>query len=417
MPPPQKKKPADKENQGHWLQKISRSGYFFGALFLHVVIFLMIATWIIFPAFVPPNDDFTKTYVPTSSAPPPPATSTPTMPVPTKSIPNQTPVITSTTATPEFNIPLPNLNPNTTSKASQTMTAPSVKSPTGLTSRLTGIKATVEGWGRDGNNIRESNGDPHNVKATFPVYVASYANGDWDCNIAMKGGSIVAGSIPNLVEKINEWSKGNIKGKVVPEPLVIGGPELLAKKPPFIFFTGHKDFTLTKQEIENLRNYLQNGGAIWGDNAMAGGGSRFDVAFHREMKRVIPDSDKNFEPLPMTHDVFTKSWFNLSKIPEGMNYYAEPLEHIDLDGKLAVIYTPNNYSDLMFVHILPGDSEIDLSYNPPKYTLFTNITTYNRRGTFFRNLDLDSAVAADQLGMNIIGFLLVRFDADLLLTP
>ena len=31
------------------------------------------------------------------------------------------------------------------------------------------------------------------------------------------------------------------------------------------------------------------GGAIWGDNALPGWGSRFDVAFRREMKRVVPD--------------------------------------------------------------------------------------------------------------------------------
>jgi len=407
-------KTTDKE--GHWLQRISRSGYFFGALFFHVVIFLMIATWVIFPRFVPPDDDFSKTYLPPAAAPPPPATSQPTIPVPTQAIPNQTPIITSNASAPAFTIPLPNLNPITTTDPTKAAVTPPVKNVSGLPSRLNSIKSTVEGWGRSGDNIRNANGDPHNVKATFPVYVASYADGDWGCNVVLRDGAIVAGSMPNLVEKINEWSRGNIKGSVVPQPLSIGSPELLAKKPPFIFFTGHKDFTLTAQEIENLRNYLQDGGAIWGDNALAGEGSRFDIAFRREMKRVIPDLDKNFEPLPMNHEIFTKSWFNISKMPEGMNYYSEPIQHIDLDGKLAIIYTPNNYSDLMCVHILPGDTQIDMSI-PQKYTLVTNYIFYANRNTFFRNFGLESGIAADQLGMNIIGFLLVRFDAELLLTP
>src|SRR5208282_4050823 len=127
----------------------------------------------------------------------------------------------------------------------------------------------------------------------------------------------------------------------------IDSPALLTDPPPFIYFTGHKDFQLTDSEIENLRKYLQVGGAIWGDSALAGDGSRFDVAFHREMKRVLPDADKNFEPLPMTHDIFTKSWFPISKVPTGMNYRADPVQIINLDGKLAVIYTPNDYSDMM----------------------------------------------------------------------
>lgn len=405
--------PPNKES--HWSQRIAHSGYFLGALLLHLVILLMIATWIIFPRFVPPNDEFTQTYVPTRPAPPPPATSTPTMAVSTKINPNQTAVIT-TTAVPTFSIPLPNLDSTPTiSQVNKVLTPTTLKSTSGLPGRLTGIKAFVQAY-RDGGNMN-TDGDPHNVKTSvFPVYVASYADGDWDYGTVQDNGNIVAGCMPNLVEKINEWSHGNIKGKVMPQALDIGGPDLLAKKPPFIYFTGHKDFKLTDQEIENLRNYLQNGGAIWGDNALAGAGSRFDVAFQREMKRVIPDPDKNFEPMTMTHEVFTKSWFPITKLPQGINYYSEPIQHLDLDGKLAIIYTPNDYTDLMNVHILSGDTEIDAS-NPPKFILRTSWTAYTNRDVFFRNLNLESVLAADRLGMNIVGFLLVRFDADILLTP
>jgi hypothetical protein len=194
---------------------------------------------------------------------------------------------------------------------------------------------------------------------------------------------------------------------------------LLDKKPPFIFFTGHKDFILTDQEIQNLRDYLQIGGAIWGDNTLAGRGSRFDVAFRREMKRVVPDLDKNFEPVPMTDAIFSKSWFTISKLPEGMNFYAEPIEHLDIDGKLAILYTPNDYSDLFFMRILPGDTQFqdefpDLKSGSP---LFTSAIFLHNRNVFFRNFELPACLAAQQLGMNIIGYMLVRFDKDLLLTP
>jgi hypothetical protein len=302
----------------------------------------------------------------------------------------------------------------------QQMTQKVTSTPNSLSAvRLSKIMETEKSWGRDRNNILESGSDPKNVIAKFPVYLAAYANGDWGCNVHMEDGKIDAGSLPDLVAKINEWSKGHITGEVIPTPLNIGGPDLLDKKPPFIFFTGHKDFVLTDQEIKNLQDYLQIGGAIWGDNTLAGRGSRFDVAFRREMKRVVPDLDKNFEPMPLTADVYTKSWFPIAKVPEGMNYFAEPLEHLDIDGKLAILYTPNDYSDLFFMRILPGDAEYqgiwpDKGAIPP---LFTTSTFLYNNTVFFRNFNLPSCLAAQQLGMNIVGYMLVRFDKDLLLAP
>ena len=284
--------------------------------------------------------------------------------------------------------------------------------------RLSKIMATEAKWGRSRDNILESDSDPHNVKATFPVYLASYADGDWGCNTYLQDGKIVGGSLCNLVEKINQWSHGNITGTVVPQPLDIGGPDLLAKAPPFIFFTGHKDFHLTDQEVQNLRDYLQVGGAIWGDSALPGFGSRFDVAFHREMKRVVPDLDKNFEPCDLNYDLFTKSWFPIQKLPPGMNFYDEPVQHLDIDGKLAILYTPNDYADMMTMRILPGDTEMDSTDWPLSAPfLHTDGTFYWHSQLFFRNYQLPACLACHQFGMNVIGFLLVRFDKDLLLAP
>jgi hypothetical protein len=286
--------------------------------------------------------------------------------------------------------------------------------------RLSKIAATVAAWGRSREDVLESGGDPKNIKATFPVYLASYADGDWACNTVMAGPNIIGGCLPNLVAKINEWSHGHITGTVVPTPLDIGGPDLLNKKPPFVFFTGHKDFKLTEKEVQNLRDYLQIGGAIWGDSALPGRGSRFDVAFRREMKRVVPDIDKDFEPVEMGDDVFTKSWYPIQKIAQGMNYYDEPFEHLDIDGKLAILYTPNDYSDMFSMRIMPGDTQVSPTQYSKKYTLpqlLTNGQLLANSGIFFRNYTLPSCLECDKLGMNVVGYLLVRFDKELLLTP
>jgi hypothetical protein len=409
-------------NSVTWKRKFSRSTYFLGAILLHLVIFFLVATWVIFPAFAPPVEEFTKTYLPPAAPPPPP----PPVQVPSAQLPSQPMVsistpITAPSSTPSFSVPMPDIVAATVQPAEQEKMKPKdmPKANTLSEVRLAKILDTEKSWGRDKNNILESNGDPKNVVAAFPVYLASYADGDWGCNVTMKDGAISAGSLPNLVAKMNEWSKGNLKGAMVPTPLNIGGPDLLDKKPPFIFFTGHKDFHLTDQEIKNLQDYLQIGGAIWGDSAFPGRGSRFDVAFRREMKRVVPDLDKNFEPVPANDPIFTKSWFPITQQPEGMNYYQEPLEHLDIDGKLAILYTPNDYSDMFAMRILPGDTAFqgvwpDLKSGSPLFT--SALFVYNSK-VFFRNFTLPSCLSCQQLGMNIIGYMLVRFDKDLLLSP
>ena len=423
-PPSTNRKPAPEQG---WLGKISRSGYFFGALMLHFVVFLMVATWVIFPAIHPPTEDFTKTYVPASAPPPPPPPPTETVQVPTRSAPNVTTAIVAPTASPSFNVPLPELSPSTAPVANTPDMAKPVPTTDNAISqaRLSKIMQTEASWGRSKQDVLESNSDPKNITAKFPVYLASYADGDWGCNVHLDGsGQIDAGSLPDLVNKINEWSRGHITGQVVPTPLDIGGSDLLDKKPPFIFFTGHKDFTLTPTEIQNLRDYLQIGGAIWGDNTLAGRGSRFDVAFRREMKRVVPDIDKNFEPIDPNDKVlgqkmFAHGWFPIATVPQGMNYYNEPIEHLDIDGKLAILYTPNDYSDLFCMHILPGDLTYagDLPNLKLKDPLYTFGTFSHNKSIFFRNFELPSCLLSQQFGMNIIGYMLVRFDKDLLLAP
>jgi hypothetical protein len=335
-----------------------------------------------------------------------------------------TTTIVSPSATPTFNVALPDITPTTPQVNAPPNTPQNITSkPDSLSpDRLQKIAGFVESH-RSRENILNTNGDPRNLVTRFPVYLARYANGDWGYGQGIQpDGQIVTGSLPNLVAKINEWSHGNITGEVVPTPLDIGGPELLNKKPPFIFFSGHKDFTLTEQEIQNLRDYLQDGGCIWGDNALAGRGSRFDVAFRREMKRVVPDLDKNFVAYPLTSDIFVKSWFPLTALPKGMNFYDEPIEHLDIDGKLAIIYTPNDYNDMLTMRILPGDTDIKLSGRKrgdtnPLDLLSTPRQLYNNKDIFFRNYELPACLSCDQLGMNMIGFLLMRFDKDLLLSP
>jgi hypothetical protein len=406
--------PLGKESR--WADNVTRSVFFLSALLFHLVLFLAVAGWIVFRTPPLPPDPGVV-YVPsvTPIPIPPPKTVVTQLVNPTP--PAFVPDIPTTSSNLSFSILTPklgNANGRDSHLALQSNNPIPVRADN-LDRRVPNIRRTViDDWHRTPEQIIN-----HDPTCTFPVYIASYANGDWACNTRLdQDGNIVAGSIPDLVAKISEWSHGTINGKVVPKPLDIGSPELLAKMPPFIFFTGHKDFVLTEQEVDNLRQYLNDGGAIWGDNALAGEGSRFDVAFHREMKRVIPDKDKNFVPYSLTDDIFAKGRYPMTEIPAGMNYYAEAPQHLDIDGILAILYTPNDYSDMMFMRILPGDKSFFMTYRPiPPGTLYTDTAFVEKQSIFYRNFNLDSALAVHRLGMNIITYLLVRFDDKLQLAP
>ena len=408
-----------------WIDRGSRSVYFFIALFLHVVIFLMIASWVIFHAPPPEKEDFGKVFVPPGAPPPPPPASTPTTVSVSPTVMPLTPTaITSTATMPTFNVTMPVL---TTTTTTQHVNAPHVTPPsTSMTSaRLTSIRSTVSSW-RDAANIREANGDVHNLVAKFPVCIAKYSGGDWNTNnFADKPDepdTITSGALPNLSNKIAEWSHNSLVAQP-PRIIQVDSPDLITNPPPYIFFTGHTNFQLTDAEVANLQKYIQIGGAIWGDSAFAGSGSRFDVAFHREMKRVLPDDDKNFEPLPMDHPIFSKSWFPMKAIPTGINFHKDPIEVINVDGKLAVLYTPNDYGDMMTMFLAPGSDEDSAKmtggvYYTPEQPLHTRSVDWIGGAQFYyRNYEPGPVMTADKLGMNIIAHLLIRFDDKLQMAP
>jgi hypothetical protein len=138
------------------------------------------------------------------------------------------------------------------------------------------------------------------------------------------------------------------------------------------------------------------------------------------MKRVLPDADKNFEPLPMNHEIFNHSWFLIDKVPSGMNYRADPVEIINIDGKLAVIYTPNDYSDMMTMLLKP-DSDPPAADRPWPQTkdrpLFTPDGFWESNWIFYRNYQPAPVEDCYKLSMNILAHLLIRFDSELQQAP
>jgi hypothetical protein len=147
-----------------------------------------------------------------------------------------------------------------------------------------------------------------------------------------------------------------------PQPTDKGHPDFTVEylldvkpMPPFIYFTGNDNFVLSEAEVDTLYQYILRGGAIWGDSGFAGDRSKFDIAFKREMRRVIPDSDKSFRPLKKENDLFISgadAYFDresgFDQLPYGMQFYDAPIEVIEaMPGLVSVVLTKNAYGNFL----------------------------------------------------------------------
>jgi hypothetical protein len=281
------------------------------------------------------------------------------------------------------------------------------------TAQARAIQSFVSGWGVGG----QGTGGLRQRKFKFTAYLAKYAMGDWNATVSMSGSRIVKGSLPNLLFFMKKFSADRIDANPNPEPLNLASSEIFTVKPPFIFFNGRRDFKLSDQEVENLRKYVLSGGAIWGDSSLPGRRSRFDIAFRREMRRVLPDRDKDFEALPADHPIYKGGYFqNIQTAPSGLNYYQEPVEVLRIFGEIAVIYTMNAYGVMWQIGI-DEKGQPDLRRTESGAMVATDENIWERREFYFRNLSPEALLASYQFGTNVVTHLLVRWENPLRRVP
>ena len=432
--------------QETWKDTFKRSPYFIGSIIIHLLLFLLIGGVVVFEAVFPTKEFESASYIigggdPGPAAPPSQADSTPaeSSSVPAQAqlqAPSSTSAATSellsvdSSDSSSFTVPV-------STQISQTIDTSAIKNVTqelaknsdaavakSFGARSASIRGTVSQWGSGGGGSGGGgpSGTGRNVQAEFVLKVAKLEGLNVK-GILFDSNGNERGPLKNLTRMINSWSQGKIKSKVDSRPLDMSSPTLLEKAPPFVYMTGAQDFKLTASEVENIRNYLMAGGCIWGDSGLAGLGSRFDIAFRREMKRVIPDADKQFEVIPLSHPIFggEKSFFQLKAIPDGMNYRQDSFEVLKIDNEIAVLYTPNNYTDMMRVAykepVKPTNNEVELQegrINGKEIEYITPGGMWRARETYFRNFSVEGSEEVFQVSVNIIIHLLTRFQERLL---
>jgi hypothetical protein len=244
----------------------------------------------------------------------------------------------------------------------------------------------------------------------FTAYIGRY-NGNWHSTVRLHDGQIAAGSLPNLLYVTSQWTKERIKtNERNVQAIPLDSDEIFTTRPPFIFLTGTRDFTLTEKEVENLQKYIRLGGAIWGDSSVPGERSGFDIAFEREMKRVLGENTA-FEALPENHPVLTKGYFpKVKTLPGGINHYREPVRVMRWGGEIAVIQTRNDYGDMWQIG-LDKDGKIDLSRNKHGQYVAMNDNLWSNRGAYVRNIEQPAVEQAYKFGINMIFHLITRWEA------
>ncbi|MGQ9574069.1 MAG: DUF4159 domain-containing protein [Thermoguttaceae bacterium] len=110
---------------------------------------------------------------------------------------------------------------------------------------------------------------------------------------------------------------------------------------PLLYMTGHRDFVWGADEVAMLQKYLRGGGMLFADACC--GRMAFDMAFRRELARVLPGL--RLEKLPADHPVYRchyeiRQVDYTPRVREDFGPLATPeLEGITLDGRLAVVYS------------------------------------------------------------------------------
>ena len=413
------------------LTKLSNSRDFTISAALHAVLIALFGGTVLYRAvqeppdfegewggFVQPNEVAAP---PATQQPPPQETTFNVAAVPAAVSSSQISTITTTAANP-LNFAM---NPIITAPITTTSTAPSQPavappaSGAGMDGMSTAVAAQIKaftgGWGKgQGSGV-----GTRSREFEFTAYIGQYSGGNWNSTVRISAGKqIETGSLPNLLYLMSAWSKDKIKTNYKNvQAIKLDSDEIFSVKPPFIFLTGTRDFKLTEKEVENLQKYVRMGGCIWGDSSLPGLRSRFDIAFKREMKRVIPDVDKNFESLPANHPIFTEGYFaDIKEVPPGLNFYKEPVFAMKIYGEIAILYTANDYGDMWQVG-LNQQGQIDMRKDANDRYVAINPDIYDRRDVYLRNIDPAALSTCFKFGTNVVIHLLTRWESKVRTAP
>jgi hypothetical protein len=143
-----------------------------------------------------------------------------------------------------------------------------------------------------------------------------------------------ASGMPNLLSEVRKRTNVDV---TIRERFVALELDKI-KDSPVIHLRGHKAFQLTPEEREVLRQYVRQGGTIFGEDSHG----PFGECFRREMHKVFGVEPRD---LPKNHELY-KAFYVLDDVPRGDMGEQNPLQGISVGNRLGVIFSRNDYGDL-----------------------------------------------------------------------
>ncbi|HPD15032.1 MAG TPA: DUF4159 domain-containing protein [Planctomycetota bacterium] len=226
-------------------------------------------------------------------------------------------------------------------------------------------------------------GDASGSVKSFVLTTVKYGGGaaDWDVHRT---------AMPFLAWQLRERVGFNLETDVLDVPL--DSPRVMNS--PWIYMTGHKDFRLTGDEVASLRRYLMAGGTLWAEDCTHEDDPTWDRAFRREIARVLPRADGyQLAKIERADDhPLLRSCFDLSQgykgywPPPGDKYRQSFLEGIEINGRLGVIYTRNDYGCGLEIKPDTHPGKVSLSSLSPaemqeaSFLMASNIVVYALTG-------------------------------------
>jgi hypothetical protein len=145
--------------------------------------------------------------------------------------------------------------------------------------------------------------------------------GDWYANKT---------ALPNLINFCNKNMNLNL---VREEEIVeVGSSDIFLY--PYVYMTGHGNVVFSREEAENLRNYLIAGGFLHIDDNYG-----LDEFIRLEMKKVFPDLE--FVEIPFSHPIYHQKFSFENGLPKIHEHDGKPAQGFGLihKGRLVCFYS------------------------------------------------------------------------------
>ena len=163
-----------------------------------------------------------------------------------------------------------------------------------------------------------------------------YDSGDWDVDPRMPS---------NLLHSLVQYTTVEVN----PEEQVVALRDPAMLRAPFCYLAGHRLVEFSRQEAENFRRYVENGGFVFVDDCNHDIDGLFARSFEEQMASIF--GSRALQKLENDHAIY-EAFFRFDDGPPTssfeLNGWGDDLVHeylkaIEVDGRVGVLYSNKDY--------------------------------------------------------------------------